>query len=94
MDQMERWAKDFASWDLCDRCIMSLFALVQGAKRNALEWTTRPEEYVKRAGFVIMARLASSNRRVPDSLFETSCYSWSVRPKTAAIASLGASTGH
>ena len=70
-DQMERWVKDFDSWDLCDQCIMSLFALVPGAERSALEWTTRPEEYVKRAGFVIMARLASSNRRAPDSLFET-----------------------
>lgn len=69
--QMEAWVKDFDSWDLCDQCIMNLFALVPGAEHKAIDWTTRPEEYVKRAGFVIMARLASSNREAPDSLFET-----------------------
>ena len=69
--QMEDWVKDFDSWDLCDQCIMNLFALVLGAEHKAVEWTTRPEEYVKRAGFVIMARLASSNREAPDSSFET-----------------------
>lgn len=68
-EQMERWVKTFDSWDVCDQCVMNLFARVPCAERKAHEWSARPEEYVKRAGFVIMARLASSDRKAPDAVF-------------------------
>jgi len=67
--QMERWVQSFDSWDVCDQCVMNLFARVSCAERKAHEWSSRPEEYVKRAGFVIMARLASSDRKAPDAVF-------------------------
>ena len=68
-EQMERWVQAFDSWDVCDQCVMNLFARVSCAERKAHEWSVRPEEYVKRAGFVVMARLASSDRKAPDSVF-------------------------
>jgi 3-methyladenine DNA glycosylase AlkD len=70
IDQLELWVGDFDSWDLCDQCIMNLFARMQGADNVALAWSTRPEEFVKRAGFVIMARLASTDRSADDEAFE------------------------
>ncbi len=56
--QMDTWAKDFNSWDLCDQCCNNLFRKVQYAREKILVWTSREEEFVKRAGFVLMACLA------------------------------------
>jgi 3-methyladenine DNA glycosylase AlkD len=69
-EQMENWVTAFDSWDLCDQCVMNLFARTSCAERKAHEWSTRPEEFVKRAGFVIMARLASTERTAVDAVFE------------------------
>jgi 3-methyladenine DNA glycosylase AlkD len=67
--QMESWVADFDSWDVCDQCC-ALFARTRFSWRKAMEWSARPEEYVKRAGFVIMARLAVSDKKADDSRFE------------------------
>ncbi len=69
-EQMEAWALDFDSWDLCDQCVMNLFARVPTAVVTAITWSQRKEEFVKRAGFVIMARLASSSHSLSDEEFE------------------------
>lgn len=68
--QMERWAKDFNSWDVCDECIMNLFYKTEFAWQKAVEWSSREEEFVKRAGFVLMARLAIGNKEADDKKFE------------------------
>jgi len=68
--QMESWVKDFNSWDLCDQCIANLFEDTEFAYEKAVEWAKREEEYVRRAGFVLMARLAVSDKKAPDSKFE------------------------
>lgn len=69
-DQMEKWVKDFYSWDLCDQCSANLFEKTPFAYDKAIEWAQRTEEYVKRAGFVMMARLAVSDKKAPDDKFE------------------------
>ena len=66
--QMERWVLDLNSWDLCDQCCMNLFALSPLAVQKAGAWSARPEEFVKRAGFVIMARLAVGRAATPDAV--------------------------
>lgn len=68
-EQMERWVRDFDSWDICDQCCSNLFDKTQLAYQKALEWTKRPEEYVKRAGFVLMAVLAVHDKAADDDLF-------------------------
>jgi len=68
--QMELWAADFDSWDVCDQCCSNLFDRTPHAKRKAVEWSRREEEFVKRAGFVLMAQLAVHDKKAPDSLFE------------------------
>lgn len=57
-DQMEDWVKDFDSWDVCDQACSNLFDGTTFAYRKAVEWSKRDEEFVKRAGFVLMAALA------------------------------------
>ena len=69
-DLMEQWAKDFDYWEICDQCCMNLFERIELAYAKALEWSARNEEFVKRAGFVLMARLAVSDKKAADSRFE------------------------
>jgi 3-methyladenine DNA glycosylase AlkD len=67
---MEAWAADFDNWEVCDQCCMGLFERTPYARGKAVEWSARPEEYVKRAGFVLMAHLAVSDKRAPDTVFQ------------------------
>jgi len=69
-EQMERWARDFDSWDIVDGCCNNLFRQTTLAHGKAVEWTSRPEEYVRRAGFVLMACLAVHDKRAKDAEFE------------------------
>ncbi len=67
--QMERWVKDFDSWDVCDQCCSNLFDKTTFAYRKAVEWSNREEEFVKRAGFVLMAALAVHDKKAGDENF-------------------------
>ncbi len=67
--QMERWALDFDSWDLCDQVCANLFARLPAAWGQAVEWSGREEEFVKRAAFALMARLAVGDKGAPDDRF-------------------------
>ena len=66
---MERWARAFDSWALCDGVCCSLFDRTPHAVRAPRAWSARPEEFVKRAGFVLMATLAVHDKAAPDALF-------------------------
>ena len=68
-EQMESWARDFDSWDLCDQATTSLFDLTPHAWTKAVEWAGREEEWVKRAGFALMAGLAAHDTTAPDRAF-------------------------
>jgi 3-methyladenine DNA glycosylase AlkD len=68
-DQLERWVADFDSWDLCDQCCSNLFDKTPYAYRKAIEWSKRKQEYVKRAGFVLMAVLAVHDKKAGDRQF-------------------------
>jgi 3-methyladenine DNA glycosylase AlkD len=66
---MERWVKQFDSWGVCDGCCGNLFDKTPFAYRKAVEWSRRSEEYVKRAGFSLMAALAVHDKAAPDDRF-------------------------
>ncbi len=68
-DLMESWAATFDTWEVCDQCCMNLFEKMPSAWVKAVEWSDRPEEFVKRAGFVLMARLAVSDKKAADDRF-------------------------
>jgi 3-methyladenine DNA glycosylase AlkD len=67
--QMGNWVRDFDSWDVCDQVCMNLFEKTEVAYQKAIEWSKRDEEFVKRAGFVLMARLAVSDKKAVDEKF-------------------------
>jgi 3-methyladenine DNA glycosylase AlkD len=66
-DMMERWVRDFDSWDVCDQCCSNLFDKTRFAYRKAIEWSRREEEFVKRAGFVLMAALSVHDKGASDA---------------------------
>jgi 3-methyladenine DNA glycosylase AlkD len=68
--QMDRWAKDFDNWAICDGCSLHLFDRTPFAWKKALSWTTRKEEFVRRAGFALIAVLAVHDKSAPDAKFE------------------------
>lgn len=66
---IERWAKDFNSWDIVDQVADAIW-LSPFALKKVNEWSKRKEEFVKRAAFVIMAGLAATVRDVSDAELE------------------------
>jgi 3-methyladenine DNA glycosylase AlkD len=68
--QLEEWVYEFDSWEVCDQCCMCLIEKTPFAWDKAVEWSARTEEFVKRAGFVLMARLAVSDKKAMDERFE------------------------
>ncbi len=65
--QMESWVRDFDNWDVCDGTCCHLFVFAAPAWKKALEWSRREEEFVKRAGFALMAYLAYRDKRGTDA---------------------------
>lgn len=68
--QMQNWVMDFDSWDICDQCCNNLFRKTEYARKKVFDWSSSDEEFVKRAGFVMMAVLAVHDKKADDSLFE------------------------
>lgn len=67
--QIEKWVKDFASWDICDQCCSNLFDKTPYAFDKIFEWTKSEKEFVKRAGFVLIAAMAVHNKKMDDEVF-------------------------
>src|SRR2546421_905161 len=68
-EQMEEWVNDFDSWDVCDQVCGNLFDKTPYAYQKAMEWCHREQEFVRRAGFVLMAELAVHDKRALDEAF-------------------------
>jgi 3-methyladenine DNA glycosylase AlkD len=68
--QMEAWVHDFDSWDLCDQVCGNLFDRTISAFQKAVEWSAAEDEFVKRAGFALMASAAVHRKDVDDATFE------------------------
>jgi 3-methyladenine DNA glycosylase AlkD len=68
--QMDRWVGAFNSWAICDGCCCYLFRRTPFAWNKAAEWSKHPKEYVKRAGFSLMAYLAVHDKEADDLQFQ------------------------
>lgn len=68
-EQMDAWVLDFDSWDVCDQVCMNLFDRTPWAFEKAVEYAGREEEFVKRAGFALMAVLAWHDKTAPNQKF-------------------------
>jgi 3-methyladenine DNA glycosylase AlkD len=68
-EQIDAWTKDFSSWDVCDQVCANLFDRTPYAIDKALEFSKHKEEFIKRAGFVLMAALSVHDKKAPDEVF-------------------------
>ncbi len=64
--QMEAWVADFDSWDVCDQVCSNLFDKTAFAYDQAKAWAGRPEEFVRRAAFTMMACLSVHDKKASD----------------------------
>jgi 3-methyladenine DNA glycosylase AlkD len=67
--QMEKWVRHFDNWDVCDGTCCHLFVFCKPAWQKANEWSGRKEEFIKRAGFALMAYLAYRDKTAHDAAF-------------------------
>ena len=67
--QMEKWARDFDNWDVCDGTCCHLFVFAAPAWKKAIAWSRRDPEFIKRAGFALMAYLAYRDKQATDTPF-------------------------
>jgi 3-methyladenine DNA glycosylase AlkD len=62
---IEQWVADFDSWDVCDQ-VVELFSKTPFAYRKVAEWAQRPQEFVKRAAFALIAELTAHDKQATD----------------------------
>jgi 3-methyladenine DNA glycosylase AlkD len=67
--QMDAWAADFDSWDLCDQACLKLFVKTPFAFEKIRAWVGDEREFVRRAGFSLMACTAVHGKKEPDATF-------------------------
>ena len=67
--QIEKWVKDFDSWDVVDQICMNLFDKSKIVKKKISEFAKREAEFEKRTAFSLMAALASHDKKMTDKDF-------------------------
>lgn len=70
-EQMDRWAGDFDSWDLCDQVCGNLFDKTPFAHEKIMAWAGDDRQFVKRAAFCTMAWRAVHDKRAIDEELKT-----------------------
>ncbi len=67
--QMDRWARDFDSWAVCDTLCFALFDRTPHAWKKVEQWSGKRDEFVKRAAFAMLASLTIHDRNADRALF-------------------------
>lgn len=67
--QMDRWAREFDNWAVCDGACINVFRYTRWAQQKCREWSDRPEEFVKRAAFALMAGVTVADKQASDGVF-------------------------
>ena len=67
--QAEAWARAVDSWDVCDQLCSNLLDRTPFADDLIRSWTGRQEEFVKRAGFALIAAVAVHDKAAPDERY-------------------------
>jgi 3-methyladenine DNA glycosylase AlkD len=68
--QMERWVRDFDSWDVVDAACCYLYAQAAPAWVKVNQWSRRRKEFEKRAAFSLAAYLSYKDKMTADARFE------------------------
>jgi 3-methyladenine DNA glycosylase AlkD len=67
--QMDAWAAEFDSWDLCDQVCGDLFDKTPYAEKKIAKWAKDKREFVRRAAFALTASYSAHAKTVPDATF-------------------------
>src|SRR6202165_3835078 len=67
--EMDRWVRDFDSWDVVDAACRYLYSDAKPAWERIYSWSSRPEEFVKRAAFSLAAYLSYRDKQAKDEQF-------------------------
>ncbi len=67
--QMERWARGFDNWAVCDTACFALFDRAEPAWRKIEQWAPRRDEFVRRAAFALLASKAVHDKQAEDARF-------------------------
>lgn len=67
--QISKWASEFYSWDICDLTCRNLFERTPYVQPLIARWTKCNRVFLKRAGFVLIARQAKVNKKMGDKKF-------------------------
>ncbi|WP_226913017.1 DNA alkylation repair protein [Flavicella marina] len=68
---MDTWVETFDTWEICDSFCMELFKFSPYAIEKAFAWSDREEEFVKRAGIVLMAVYGFADKNAENAVFES-----------------------
>jgi 3-methyladenine DNA glycosylase AlkD len=66
---MDKWVRDFNSWDVCDACCCDLFDRTPFVWRKIPMWAANKREYVRRAAFSTLACAAVHDKAADDRRF-------------------------
>jgi len=67
--QMDRWAREFGNWAVCDSVCFFLFDRTPHAFGKVKKWSREKDEYVKRGAFALLASLAAHDKLSADDAF-------------------------
>jgi 3-methyladenine DNA glycosylase AlkD len=67
--QMDAWAAEFDSWDLCDQACMKLFAKTPFVEEKVAKWAKDEREFVRRAAFALIAGYTVAAKKADDKEF-------------------------
>ena len=67
--EMDRWARDFDNWAICDTMCFHLFDRTEHALGKIEQWAGKREEFVKRAAFALLASVALHDKKAADETF-------------------------
>ena len=68
---LEKWVVTFENWEICDSFCMGLFSKSEFAIPKIVEWSTRENEFEKRAAFATMAAYCMADKKTDNLVFES-----------------------
>jgi 3-methyladenine DNA glycosylase AlkD len=66
---VNHWVRDFDNWAICDGVCLHCFRYTPFAHDLAKAWPKRKEEFIRRAGFTMIATLSVADKESDDAVF-------------------------
>lgn len=68
--ELDKWLKDIRYYMLIDVFVANLVSKTPHAQSRMEKWTKSKDEWIGRAGWQLLAQLATKNNDLPDTLFD------------------------